>query len=236
MKQPSWLFSDRGEHGIYPVRENGIYPVRENGIHPVKEHEIHPARENGIHPVKEHGIHSAREYGIHPIKEHEIHPAQENNLHNLTLAEAKGIFTFSPQAITQLENIINQCPLAGGRAVYQARALYSLVNDTVYLNDSLSCAQIGLSWKQIRPSSQNDIRLMPNPSSAVTKVVWDNRLYKIASIEVYSLLGIQHYKTIVKENKGEVEINIASLPQGFHVFKLLDEYGNVIKSLKFIKE
>ena len=151
---------------------------------------------------------------------------------------ARGLFAFSLLQVQQLENLIYQCPLAGGRAVYQARALYSLVNDTlVYHSDSLNCGQMGLSWRkaQVNPSS-NDFSIVPNPSSAVTKVVWDNRLYKIASIEVYSLLGIQQCNTMVKENKGEVDINISSLPQGFHVFKLLDEYGNVIKSLKFIKE
>jgi hypothetical protein len=166
---------------------------------------------------------------------YEINTQIVNDIYLSTIA--RGVLDYSTTQVQQLENLIYQCPLAGGRAVYQARALYTLVNDSlVYTNDSLNCAVLGLSWRQIKPTVQDEVQLIPNPASHSTRVIWDKEIYPAASIGLYSLLGKQqmHVKTI--ENTGEIEVDIASLSQGFYIFQLMDAYGNPIKNVKFIKE
>ncbi|MBX7240947.1 MAG: T9SS type A sorting domain-containing protein [Bacteroidia bacterium] len=180
---------------------------------------------------------SDREHGIHPVKEHGIYSVQENKLNNLTLAETKSIFTFSPQAITQLENIIYQCPLAGGRGVYGARALYSWVNDTlVYLTDSLNCSQLGLSWRKPQPKAEADFSIVPNPGMDKVKVTWDKKRDLITGIAIYTMIGTEVTYVRVEENTGEINLNTSSLSQGFYVFHFKNEQGEWIKKVKFIKE
>ncbi|MBX7183414.1 MAG: right-handed parallel beta-helix repeat-containing protein, partial [Bacteroidia bacterium] len=52
---------------------------------------------------------------------------------------AVGVDTIGEADKAALEEIIWQCPKSGGHAVYQARALYYLVNDSIIFNDSLFC-------------------------------------------------------------------------------------------------
>lgn len=58
----------------------------------------------------------------------ESNQKQVNDIYLGTVAKDVGIFT--PAQATQLFAIANQCPMLGGNAVFRARALYSLIDDT----------------------------------------------------------------------------------------------------------
>lgn len=60
-----------------------------------------------------------------------------NNIYLSTIAvnQADSIINYS----TQLYNIANQCALSGGSAVYSARSLYHLINDSIIFDDTRIC-------------------------------------------------------------------------------------------------
>ncbi|MEY3311782.1 MAG: hypothetical protein RL348_1115, partial [Bacteroidota bacterium] len=70
---------------------------------------------------------------------------------------------FSQNAIDQLEFIAGQCPLAGGNAVFRARAILSLISDNYVYDDVNICLQAGIILRQTpkKPTA----RLYPNPAN-----------------------------------------------------------------------
>lgn len=165
-------------------------------------------------------------------------PLNQKIVNNIYLSTvARGQFAFNPLQIQQLENLIYQCPLAGGRSVYQARALYSLVNDTlVYHSDSLNCSQMGLSWRkaQVNPSS-DDFSIVPNPGTDRVRISWDNKKEVIGEIAIYSGIGTQVTLVKVEENTNEITLDISFLAKGFYIFHFINEKGESVKKIKFIK-
>ncbi len=72
---------------------------------------------------------------------------------------------FSTSELSYLNQIANLCPLEGGQAVYRARAIIRLFNDSIYYNDGLACNQAVLLWKGIKNDIASDlsVRLIGNP-------------------------------------------------------------------------
>lgn len=57
-----------------------------------------------------------------------------------------------------------QCPMRGGNAVFRARALYSLVNDSLSYEDDRLCDGPGLERSMKVPVLNMDLRIVPNPT------------------------------------------------------------------------
>lgn len=100
------------------------------------------------------------------------HPSEEKSkaiqktVNDIFLATvAKGEFTLNELQRAELEGIIYECPLIAGRSIYQARALYRLVTDTVSYQDADVCLQQGVTWKLPSPQSY----LKPTDTTGICK-------------------------------------------------------------------
>src|SRR6185295_1326957 len=71
--------------------------------------------------------------------------------------------------------IAEQCPYAGGKAVYRARTLYKLIDPTIEYNDDSTCFVYGIyrmsNELQIH-TEQGSIMLIPNPASDNVTVIY----------------------------------------------------------------
>ncbi len=78
--------------------------------------------------------------------------------------------------------------------------------------------------------TSRDINIYPNPANTSITI---QATYKISQITITSLLGQIFYTQ--KYNMGEVEVNIAGLPEGVYIVKVTDNEGKVTVN-KILKE
>jgi hypothetical protein len=172
----------------------------------------------------------------------EVYEINRKIVHEVYVATvARGIMELDNMQQQQLENIIYQCPLVGGRAVYDARSLYSLVNDSlVYFDDSLECALLGMAWRKaiVPPTPLPWVSLSPNPSTDKVTMAWEKGI-EWGAIRVYSALGVLE-KEILRPShlsieQGKWDIDVDDWGQGLHIFHLFDAQNQLLKTLFFIK-
>ncbi|TAK34061.1 MAG: T9SS type A sorting domain-containing protein [Saprospiraceae bacterium] len=125
---------------------------------------------------------------------------------------AIGITEFDEMQLADLESIAGQCPLTGGSAVFKARSLLAMVQDSLYDDETL-CQQIG--ERNDRSLDNNDssfFNLFPNPaknevtasfsssselsreivlSDATGKEIWRKEVPKAHHSVVFETTGIQ---------------------------------------------
>jgi hypothetical protein len=79
----------------------------------------------------------------------------------------------SEAELSTLWEIAAQCPTAGGAAVFQARAILTMLNYFPDFNDEATCALIQSPWRQENSSQEiSDIRLYPNPSDGIVYLTY----------------------------------------------------------------
>ena len=71
--------------------------------------------------------------------------------------------SFDAAQASTLLSIAEQCPLLGGNPVYQARSLYSLIDEEADFDDALLCAEAGYVVKSMEQPAPS-IRAYPNPN------------------------------------------------------------------------
>lgn len=86
-----------------------------------------------------------------------------NAIYLTTLAQSGEDVEFSSQQAATLFSIADQCPLLGGNPVYQARALYALIDEEAEFDDALLCITEGFVVKNLAEPSLS-VRAYPNPN------------------------------------------------------------------------
>ncbi|MBK8846467.1 MAG: hypothetical protein IPO27_08000 [Bacteroidetes bacterium] len=88
-------------------------------------------------------------------------------------------------------SIAMQCPLAGGTAVFKARAMLQAINDTLAYNDRDICNSVGITLRQlpkteiIKPTAV----VYPNPANESVTVVVNAGIECAANFELINKLG-----------------------------------------------
>jgi len=116
-----------------------------------------------------------------------------------------------------LEQIANQCPFAGGEAVYQARALLS---DTVAYDDEVLCDTS--SQRLLKPEIQPPLayRLYPNPSNGYTIVELEREAQESGEVLVYNALGVQIHAEPFREGTTAILLDFTGRPCGIYYLTL----------------
>jgi hypothetical protein len=154
-----------------------------------------------------------------------------------------GIDTIRAQDIALLQNIIHICPLAGGPAVYRARAMYNLFNDSIYYNDKLVCSNAGYfreSQEQLMPeltkieTKNINFNIFPNPSKNKITLLTEG-FQGDAQITVYNLMGqlIESFRIQQGNNTKEVDIN--TWAEGYYSIHCISGNYYAVKPLIKIK-
>jgi hypothetical protein len=88
-----------------------------------------------------------------------------------------------------MNSIAQQCPAAGGEAVFRARAMLALVNDSIVYDDVMACLQSGIYKQSTQPEKKFDFELIPNPSRDAVIVKMINAKSGICNMKIVNVLG-----------------------------------------------
>jgi hypothetical protein len=142
-----------------------------------------------------------------------------------------------------LESIIHICPLAGGPAIFRARAMYNLLNDTIFYNDKVVCANEGyfrVSQEQLMPEmnkleSQNiNFKIFPNPGHDRINILTEG-FTEEAEVTVYNQLGQMVDKFKISLEKNNKEIDTSTWSQGYYSFHCISGNFSAVKPLVKLK-
>jgi hypothetical protein len=153
-----------------------------------------------------------------------IYEENERSVNDIYLRTiAKGLYNLQDFEGT-LWDIASQCPYSGGPAVYKARGLYYLLNDTVIYDDRTICS--GSGYRSLS-SVQNDKllysmetpKIYPNPADDKATLVY--RIKEDGIFEIYNTLGEK--QSIHKLNSKAYEYNFdtSKLIDGVYYYKVI---------------
>lgn len=135
---------------------------------------------------------------------------------------AKGIDIFTTQQASELYDIANQCPLAGGEAVYQARAMYSLIDEDAYYLDKELCILPGNNWRKSETKNIEKVfELYPNPAQNTVTLYYPTIKQDVNTLYIYDALGKIVNASVLEANVNEHIINIRHLTGGVYYYKML---------------
>lgn len=136
----------------------------------------------------------------------------------------KGNDQFTNTQAKRLFAIAQQCPLAGGEAVWLARSLYTLIDDQVRYDDQALCSNYRNHEKQnsvseeqnVFETAEYNILLHPNPAKEQVWINYDLENYSttVAKVIIYDILGNEVFSDILPMNQTSHLMNIASLNTG----------------------
>lgn len=138
---------------------------------------------------------------------------------------------FSPDQVQTLFTIASQCPLAGGNAVWRARAMYFLIDEEAEFDDINTCLASGISLRQSVDLLEST-SIYPNPTSGITSLVYKIQDESDGEFEIYNALGmlVMKYKLDWKAN--EFEFSTAQFMNGVYNYKVTNK-NSVIGIGKF---
>ena len=150
---------------------------------------------------------------------------------------AQGIYTFNATDAGNLYSIAHLCPLAGGTAVINGRAMYELIAHEVY-NDILLCNPNGNQNRdQVLTNANSDslqesslIRLYPNPAKDKLILEWICGSPLRGDLVIADIVGRQLFKQTVGSNIGPQPIDVSSLNSGTYLARLITKNAVIYNS------
>lgn len=133
-------------------------------------------------------------------------------------------------------SIAVQCPHVGGKAVYKARSLMALLNDTIEYDDASVCTQAGYrkaaaneQTKEIKES----IRIVPNPANDKVTVTLSNDMSGICEILFYDIAGKLILSKELECNQKIHSFIIKNLSEGMYIIQVR-QTAHVYEQFKLI--
>jgi hypothetical protein len=124
--------------------------------------------------------------------------------------------------LANLDYVASQCPFAGGRSVYEARVIKSMLGDSTVYSDSLACVGLGyrISHTSHKPGNLF-IKVSPNPVNG--NCTFDYYLPEDVTglIEIFDLLGNRVDVIDVKANSNRTNYYPVGLVSGLYQFRLI---------------
>ena len=119
-----------------------------------------------IQQITEYRINNAL-YGNSNLPSTEAYEHNQSVINEIYLSTvAQGVMTFDNSQLNDIIDIMEQCPYTGGPAVYTARSLYSMVDNTINWNDEAICATSGVLPRHRKP--ETGFAVYPNPSTGIS--------------------------------------------------------------------
>ena len=139
---------------------------------------------------------------------------------------AKDSIEFDATQLADLQSIAGQCPLIGGSAVYEARSMLSLVQDSIY-DDALSCSVQGYRVNDDKGATQiNGFALFPNPAKdQVTLIVPDD--ISTGQVIFANAQGTIVLQKEITEESQRMEIGTGQLARGIYLLNVFDKGKNI---------
>jgi len=127
-----------------------------------------------------------------------------------------------------MQYIANLCPDIAGTAVFDARSLVRIFNDSAYFNDSTICsdgsggielAKMKLPLDTIKTSY---LKVYPNPAKEQVTIT-----YQLANssglFELYDVTGRLVTSFDITTSSGQMTLSVADIPSGIYIYKLVSD-------------
>ncbi len=157
----------------------------------------------------------------------EINEREVNSIYLATIA--KGIYTYSPSQIIALTAIANQCPLSGGKAVFQARSLLTLTGQIIRYNDREICGAAGILIRQQQVSqikSESGFKLYPNPANERVTIEYQFQDKGNYRLHLFNTLGKKEGEVSLDGLNGSTSFGTSHLPPGLYYYRVLSQSTN----------
>lgn len=162
---------------------------------------------------------------------------------------AQDITELSAEQIGDLTAIAQQCPMAGGKAVYTARSLVSPWYEAEYHDEDV-CAQLGYQMLHIQPQTQpgqldspksleqrkqsgSYVQAWPNPASTEITVNFAAEQTESLQLDLSNALGQKVYTERLPMASGQLRLEVESFPSGIYMLVLTDLEGCILANYRF---
>jgi hypothetical protein len=117
-----------------------------------------------------------------------------------------------------LLQIAQQCPSAGGTAVYTARVMLSLITDEIEYDDDNACLQAGYyRMQQLQGKDvMSDIAIIPNPANETVKFIAQNNLDGVCKIRLINVIGKLVFESSFNCSDKEYTLDVSHFAQGIY--------------------
>jgi hypothetical protein len=137
----------------------------------------------------------------------------------------------------QMTNSIAQlCPYEGGSAVYTARSLLRIINDSIEYYDDIVCLQAGY-YRTMNSTIGKDqhIKLLPNPTKDKVELYAVHPSDSPCSIEIYNSTGKLVYASLSDIGVLLKTIDVSSFAQGVYTVRVQQNENIYLDKLVIIK-
>jgi hypothetical protein len=143
--------------------------------------------------------------------------------------------TLSATEISTLENIIFQCPSSGGKAVYEARALYAyFVNDTIEFDDDSLCVPPSRLMGPIEDHGDEDstyCHVFPSPANNILSIDYNfGERTGLLKVVLLDITGRSVVTIPLKEISGKVNLDISLIRDGLYLVFIASDNTNIYQS------
>ncbi len=169
---------------------------------------------------------------LNPITNIESNEKQVNDIYLSTIA--KGIYKFTAVQESTLVCIAKQCPMAGGNAVFRARALLTLINNTIYYDDKDLCNRVGLTLRKAATKPfEPSAKLYPNPTNESATLIYKIDSDCKAQFLLFNSLGQQVLNLNLNTDNEKLAFSTSQMLQGIYHYVILCN-GTRIDNGKFV--
>jgi hypothetical protein len=137
----------------------------------------------------------------------------------------KDVDSFTSIQADDLFAIANQCPRVGGNAVFKARSLYWLIDDSYDFDDQALCLQHGILVKSLTALPINAVTVVPNPAVDEATLVLDRELDEPGSFVVYDAVGAEVMRQVVPIEMPRLAFSTASLAPALYHYQVRGPSG-----------
>ena len=166
----------------------------------------------------------------------EIYELNEQNITDLYLNTlAKGIYAFTIDQKTLINDVAEQCPFIGGTSVYTARALQSLYYPQEY-DDEVICAETEKRSEDLGKIIEKTITadIYPNPAKDDLNIQFSQSLKNDSYLNIFDLTGKQVLRGNLPAGIGLYKIKTGVMSAGIYFYKVEDGNKRTISSGKFV--
>ncbi len=119
---------------------------------------------------------------------------------------------------------------AGGKAVFKARALYSLINNNVKFDDFELCGSSSERKRSDYKAFQGDISyIYPNPTSNVFTLYFNLLNFTDGLVQITNMFGQVVKQIHLTGERGTLKVEMSDLNQGVYYYQIIDSENTIRK-------
>jgi hypothetical protein len=126
----------------------------------------------------------------------------------------------------KVKGIADQCPHAGGWAVYQARSLYSEYFPEVTWDLGEGCGGSGERNSDGQEAGRLSFVIYPNPASTALQLQFGQPTVRETVFQLYELSGRTVLQQRIVEGTQSVRVDLPNLQDGLYFYRVSDQAGN----------